>query len=113
PEGTVTADGVLPVQLSDLLKRCKDMDERFARLMGRRQLIKGTGVAAVAVGLTAWYGGGGTAFAAAGSQGGGRTLDLFPGVIQNDSSRWAFEYVDQGADVGQILAIANEMKGED
>src|SRR5690349_5154143 len=93
------------------------MDERCARhepsLMGRRQLIKGTGVAAVAVGLTAWYGGGGIALAAAGSQGGGRTLDLFPGVIQNDSSRWAFEYVDQGADFGQIPAIANEMKGED
>jgi alpha-beta hydrolase superfamily lysophospholipase len=40
-------------------------------------------------------------------------VDLFHGIVQNDSASWALGHVDVGADLGQIVAIANDMKGED
>jgi pimeloyl-ACP methyl ester carboxylesterase len=58
---------------------------------------------------------GGEGAAAEAVHGGGtpRGLNLFATPLQNQFAEWAFEYVDVGADVGEIVAIANDMRSDD
>jgi alpha-beta hydrolase superfamily lysophospholipase len=51
-----------------------------------------------------------TASASAGTS---RAIQLFDTPLQNQFAAWAFEYVAEGADVGEIEAIANDMTSSD
>src|SRR4029453_15728671 len=80
---------------------------------GRRQFITGAGAAA-AVGIA----GAGRAGATEPSEPPPppptpRAIALFPPPLQNQFAAWAFEYVAEGADVGEIEAIANDMASDD
>jgi hypothetical protein len=66
----------------------------------------GEATAAAGTGSTPAPGGAATGTAA-------RCLQLFATPLQNQFAEWAFEYVDAGADVGEIVAIANDMKSND
>jgi hypothetical protein len=87
----------------------------------RRAVLTGAGVALLAGGLAACDAAAGegsgpttsSAAAAKGTQAAAKALDLFPSPLQNQFAEWAFEYVDEGADVGEIVAVANDMKGAD
>jgi hypothetical protein len=51
-----------------------------------------------------------TASASPGTQ---HSIQLFATPLQNQFASWAFEYVAEGADVGEIEAIANDMTSDD
>jgi hypothetical protein len=86
--------------------------------VGRRRFLVGAGTAAAAVGL-AGYEGRARASSAAAAQGVGggpettRSISPFATPLQNQFAAWAFEYVAEGADVGEIEAIANDMASND
>lgn len=77
--------------------------------MGRRGFLFGAGAVAAAGSL----GGARTARAAArqgeGVSQGTRSVGTFATKLQNQFADWAFEYVAEGADVGEIEAIANDV----
>src|SRR6478609_6818978 len=114
------------------------------RLVGRRQLIAGAGVAVMAAGLVACDSGDdaesavtnsapetagptsatiaprpttgaapSTSASAGGAEKSERAIQLFATPLQNQFAAWAFEYVAEGADVGEIEAIANDMASDD
>ncbi len=91
--------------------------------IGRRRFLVGAGAAAAVVGIAGVDGrahassapertSGSTAGAAA-TPGSARAIQLFATPLQNQFAAWAFEYVAEGADVGEIEAIANDMASDD
>jgi hypothetical protein len=102
-------------------------DDRFetqqTSTVGRRGFLVGAGSAAAAVGL-AGYEGRAQASSAAGGRSGSaetagaspvtqRSIQLFATPLQNQFAAWAFEYVAEGADVGEIEAIASDMTSDE
>jgi hypothetical protein len=91
--------------------------------VGRRGFLVGTGAAPAAAGL-AGYEDRAQASSAAPRQTGSpegagaspvteRSSQLFATPLQNQCAAWAFEYVAEGADVGEIEAIASDMTSDD
>jgi alpha-beta hydrolase superfamily lysophospholipase len=91
-------------------------------MVGRRGFLAGAGSAAAAVGL-AGYEGRAQASSAPSRQTGStdtpspspgtqRSIQLFATPLQNQFAAWAFEYVAEGADVGEIEAIATDMASD-
>jgi hypothetical protein len=91
--------------------------------VGRRGFLVGAGAAAAAAGL-AGYEDRAQASSAAPRQTGSpegagaspvtqRSIQLFATPLQNQFAAWAFEYVAEGADVGEIEAIAGDMTSDD
>jgi hypothetical protein len=87
------------------------------RPVGRRGFLVGAGAAAAAAGLAGYEGRAEARSAAARQEGASpmtqRTIELFATPLQNQFADWAFEYVAEGADVGEIEAIANDMASDD
>ena len=91
--------------------------------VGRRRFLVGAGAAAAAVGIAAVdprahassapAGSRGSTAGAAATPGASRAIQLFATPLQNQFAAWAFEYVAEGADVGEIEAIANDMASDD
>jgi len=104
------------------------------KTIDRRRLLLGAGAAVVASGLAAACRPGDDADSEApatlapgtiasvsttpapttGAPGGhnAKSIDLFATPLQNQFAAWAFEYVAEGADVGEIEAIANDVTSE-
>jgi len=77
--------------------------------VARRGFLVGVGAAAAAASLGGARPAGAASRQSEGAGQASRSVGMFATPLQNQFANWAFEYVAEGADVGELEAIANDM----